>query len=87
MGKKRYCKYKSRVCICYDNEIEAQIVLLKSKREQGKNKFAHIPKRVYKCKCGSWHLTSKEGNMNGEYFSEKYIKKQGGINDKETITC
>ena len=82
MGNKKYCKYKGKICMCYDNEIDAQIVLLKTKREKGRNKFAYIPKRIYKCKCGSYHLTSKEGNMNKEYFSKKYINKQEQSNGK-----
>lgn len=73
--KKKYCKAKGKICLHYDNEIEAQIDLVKQKWKS-KNKFAHIPKRVYKCKCGSWHLTSKEGNMNGEYFSHQYKNNQ-----------
>lgn len=74
--KKKYCRIKGKICFHYDNEIEAQIDLLKQKHKT-KNKFAHTPKRVYKCKCGSYHLTSREANMNGEYFSRKYISQVG----------
>lgn len=74
---KKYCKHKGKICSHFENEIEGQLAVLEGKRKH-KNKCDRVPLRVYKCQCGSYHLTSSEATMSGEYFShkEKIIDKK-----------
>lgn len=51
-----YCSYKNKNCIHYETQKEAETALKYTDEYQNQN---HIPRRVYHCGCGYWHLTSK----------------------------
>lgn len=51
-----YCDYKGKTCIHFETKQKAEHAL------QFVNEYenqSYIPIRVYHCKCGAWHLTSK----------------------------
>ena len=51
-----YCDYKGKPCIHYETKQKAEHALKFINEYENQN---YVPKRVYHCKCGYWHLTSK----------------------------
>lgn len=62
--KKQFCKETSKVC--FPNELEAKLALLKAENYDKINAHQHFeirPIRAYQCPfCKQWHLTHQSYN-------------------------
>lgn len=50
------CWFKNKQCIHYETQKKAEHALKFINEYDNPN---YVPKRVYHCDCGFWHLTSK----------------------------
>jgi hypothetical protein len=55
---KKYCKYKKKQCTHYTDSLSATLDLVSFESKKFE-KGHQVPIRVYKCKCGYWHLTKQ----------------------------
>lgn len=54
----KFCLYKGRKCAHYKSSLNATLAMLRIQRI---SKEKIVPCRIYKCKCGSYHLTHLAG--------------------------
>ncbi len=52
--QQKFCHYKGKKCAHYKSSLFATLAMLRIQRI---SKEKVVPCRVYKCKCGSYHLT------------------------------
>ncbi|MCR4662976.1 MAG: hypothetical protein K5622_03710 [Endomicrobiaceae bacterium] len=61
-----FCFYKNKKCLHFETQQKAEHAL---KFVNEYDNPDYVPKRVYLCRCGYWHLTSKTKK---EFFAKEF---------------